>query len=179
MSCPNISGRVEADETWIGGLDKNRHANKRQGRKWRDHRIPVAGVFDEQTKKVSAQVIERVDGPTLIRFVENKTRRLTTVYTDENPAYRDLIRHYTVNHSAGQYVHEMVTTNGIESFWAVLKRGYHGTFHWFSRKHAQRYINEFCGRQNWRSMDTLEMLEAAVLGMVGKRLPYAALTGHA
>lgn len=174
---PDFWGPVEADETWLGGLDKNRHRSKRHGRDWRKHRTPVVGVFDQRTREVSAQVVERVDGPTLVGVVRDRIRHpLTLVFTDENPGYNALPRHEWVSHSVGQYVSDMVTTNGIESFWALLKRGYHGTFHWFSRKHAQRYVNEFAGRQNWRAMDTEEMLEASVHGMVGKRLTYVELT---
>ncbi len=68
-----------------------------------------------------------------------------------------------------------MTTNGVYGFWSLLKRGHHGTLHWYSRKHAQCYVNEFAGRRNWRSRDTEEMLESSVTGMVGRRLPYAEL----
>lgn len=67
-------------------------------------------------------------------------------------------------------------TNGIESFWAMLKRGYHGTFHHFSAKHVQRYVNEFAGRHNIRDRDTLDQMAIVSRGMVGKRLRYADLT---
>lgn len=174
---PQFMGPVQADETWLGGLDKNRHRSQRHGRNWRARRTPVIGVFDERTREVSAQVVDQIDAPTAVRVVEDRLKhRVVLVTTDENPVYNALIRHEWVNHGIGQFVNEMATTNGIESFWAMLKRGYHGTFHWFSRKHAQRYVNEFAGRQNWRVMDTEEMLEASVKGMVGKRLTYAELT---
>ncbi|MCY4617815.1 MAG: IS1595 family transposase [Chloroflexi bacterium] len=173
---PEFWGPVQADETWIGGLDKNRHKSKRHGRDWRKKRTPVVGVFDERTREVSAQVVEQVEARSVVGAVRARIRApFTLVVSDESPAYNAFIRHEWVNHSIGQYVNDMATTNGIESFWAVFKRGYHGTYHWFSHKHAQRYVKEFAGRQNWRAMDTEEMLEASVRPMVGKRLAYAEL----
>ena len=64
--------------------------------------------------------------------------------------------HETVRHSVGEYVDGMAHTNGIESFWALLKRGYHGTYHHMSEKHLNRYVTEFAGRHNERSRDTLD-----------------------
>ena len=66
--------------------------------------------------------------------------------------------------------------NGIESFWSMFKRGYHGTFHRLSPKHLARYVNEFCGRHNIRDLDTMDQMAAVTLGMVGRRLRYADLT---
>lgn len=77
-----------------------------------------------------------------------------------------------MKHRVGQYVEGMVHTNGIESFWALLKRGYTGTYHKMSVKHLQRYVAEFAGRQNVRSLDTIEQMCALTLGMVGKTLRY-------
>lgn len=81
-------------------------------------------------------------------------------------------KHESVKHSAKEYVKEQAHTNGIESFWAVLKRGYHGTFHKMSRKHLHRYVHEFAGRHNIRPLDTLDQIVAVSDGMNGKRLRY-------
>ena len=70
----------------------------------------------------------------------------------------------------------MAHTNGIESFWAMLKRAHKGTFHKISPKHLQRYVNEFAGRHNVRSQDTIDQMRAMVAGMVGRRLMYQELT---
>ena len=77
-----------------------------------------------------------------------------------------------VSHSAKQYVDGQAYTNGIESFWALLKRGYHGTFHKMSVKHLHRYVNEFAGRHNIRESDTIEQMTFLAQGVVGKRLKY-------
>ena len=69
----------------------------------------------------------------------------------------------------------MAHTNGVESFWAMLKRGYHGVYHRMSAKHLQRYVNEFSGRHNVRDRDTIDQMQAVVAGMVGKRLLYREL----
>ena len=84
-------------------------------------------------------------------------------------------KHEAVKHSVGEYVDGMAHTNGIESFWALLKRGYHGTYHHMSEKHLGRYVNEFAGRHNERSRDTLDQMQLIVDGMVGKRLRYKEL----
>ena len=80
--------------------------------------------------------------------------------------------HEAVNHSVSEYVRDQAHTNGIESFWATLKRGYHGTFHHISPKHLHRYVNEFATRHNMRSRDTEAMMGETVARMVGKRLVY-------
>ena len=77
-----------------------------------------------------------------------------------------------VRHRAKEYVNGMAHTNGIESFWSMLKRGYHGTYHQMSVKHLDRYIHEFAGRHNQRPLDTLEQMERIAQGLVGKHLPY-------
>lgn len=77
-----------------------------------------------------------------------------------------------VQHSVAQYVNGQAHVNGVESFWASLKRGYHGTHHWMSAKHLDRYVAEFCGRHNRRPLDTEDMMAASVRGMVGRQLTY-------
>ena len=88
------------------------------------------------------------------------------------PSYRGLPNHAMVRHSTGEYVREQAHVNGMESFWGLLKRGYHGTYHWMSWKHMDRYVREFTGRHNARSLHTADQISEMVRGMVGKRLPY-------
>ena len=97
------------------------------------------------------------------------------VYTDDAAAYNGLENHETVKHSVSEYVSGMAHTNGIESFWSMLKRGYHGVYHKMSEKHLQRYVNEFCGRHNMRELDTIDQMRHVVARMVGKRLMYREL----
>ena len=89
--------------------------------------------------------------------------------------YDGLPNHETVRHSVSEYVQEQAHTNGIESFWALLKRGYYGTYHKMSEKHLSRYIGEFAGRHNARAADTIQQMALMAQGMMGKALPYQAL----
>ena len=121
-------------------------------------------------------MVEYADKPTLQDFVIERTADDATVYTDESRAYKGLPReHDTVTHSAGEYVKGYASTNGIESFWSLFKRGYHGTFHHLSEKHLDRYVREFTGRNNIRDLDTIDQMAALARGMVGKRLRYRVL----
>ena len=95
-------------------------------------------------------------------------------YSDDHGGYKGMpFEHDAVRHSAGEYVREgSIHTQGIESFWAALKRGYHGTYHHMSKKHLPRYIAEFSGRQNNRELDTADQLSQTARQMAGKRLRY-------
>ena len=111
-------------------------------------------------------------------FVHDSVSPGSQVYTDENPSYiglRGSYEHEAVKHSVGEYVRGMAHTNGIESFWSMLKRSYHGTFHHFSAKHMQRYIDEFATKQGLRESDTADLMGSVVGSMIGKRLTYAKL----
>ena len=80
--------------------------------------------------------------------------------------------HGAVNHGVGEYVRGMAHTNGIEPFWAILKRAHTGTFHKMSPKHLHRYVNEFAGKHNVRELDTIEQISFVVGNMAGRRLSY-------
>lgn len=99
------------------------------------------------------------------------------VHTDNFKAYKGLTgyNHNTVNHSVGEYVRDKVHTNGIESFWALLKRGYYGVFHYMSFKHLHRYINEFAFRHNTAKGGTMAFIEETISKMNNKRLTYKGL----
>ncbi len=173
-----FAGPVEADETYIGGKRKNMPRRRREQLTGRGAvgKIAVAGVRDRASGQISAAVVSITNSVALVPFVAERTASDAHVYTDDHGAYRYLPRrHQVVRHSVGEYVDGMAHTNGLESFWAVLKRGYHGTFHHFSAKHVQRYVNEFAGRHNIRDRDTLEQMAIISRGMVGKRLRYREL----
>ena len=97
------------------------------------------------------------------------------VYTDGEPAYWGLPNHEAVRHSVGEYVRGMAHTNGMESFWSMLKRAHMGTFHKLSPKHLDRYVQEFAGKQNTRDLGTLAQMRDTVARLVGKNLLYRAL----
>jgi len=119
-------------------------------------------------------VVSDTKGQTLLNFVRATVVPEAEVYTDDSPAYVGLtdFDHDSVNHSRQEYVRGQCHTNGIESLWSMLKRGYVGTFHHFSPKHTHRYIREFAGRQNIREMDTLAQMSFLARGLDGKVLHY-------
>ena len=104
-------------------------------------------------------------------------RLATKVYTDTAGGYHGMagFDHERVNHNVNEYVRGKAHTNGVESFWSMLKRGYHGTYHHMSAKHLDRYVGEFAGRHNVREADTVDQMETLVTDMVGKRLSYQML----
>ena len=136
-------------------------------------KVTVVGVKDRETKQVRAKVVETTDKPTLQGFVMDHTAPAATVYTDDASAYDGLpFEHETVRHSVSEYVKGMAHTNGVESFWSMLKRAHKGTFHKMSPKHLDRYVNEFAGKHNIRESDTRDQMGAVVQGMDGQRLRY-------
>ncbi|MDE2761044.1 MAG: IS1595 family transposase [Paracoccaceae bacterium] len=168
-----LKGIVEVDETYTGGLEGNKHESKKlkQGRGGVGKSI-IAGMKDRETKQVKMEVIPDTKKETLQGFVNENIEEGTQVYTDENLSYKGLDNHESVNHSAGKYVVGSVHTNGIESLWAMFKRGHKGTYHKMSKKHLGRYTKEFEGRHNMRVLDTEEQMTEMVASMVGKRLMY-------
>lgn len=172
-----FSGPVEADETYMGGRRKNMPKAKRQALRGRGPvgKAAVVGARYRTTKRVSARVVKSTDALTLQGFVRERAEPGTKVFTDESRAYHgptDGFEHEAVNHSVDEYGRGMAHSNGIESFWSILKRAHKGTFHKISEKHLQRYVNEFAGRHNVREADTIRQMESVVVGLVGKRLMY-------
>ena len=166
-----LSGVVEADETYVGGKDKNRHWNKKSAQrraavgelplgqsKYGYGKVGVIGAI-ERKGNVVARVIGSQDAPTLAGFVRKvMDKNVSLVVTDEHKDYNYVDRnlpHQTVKHSAGEYVRGEVHTNSIESFWSLLKRGVMGTYHNVSAKYLPFYLNEFSFRFNNRNNDEM------------------------
>ena len=172
-----FSGPVEVDETYIGGKEKNKHASKKQFDRGTQGKATVMGA-KQRDGKVFARPLGPEPEETLANFVHETVEAGETVYTDDHRAYKSLrhvYQHHTVKHSVSEYVNGKAHTNGIESFWAMMKRGYNGVYHKMSVEHLGRYVNEFTGRHNVRKLDTIKQMESAVRGMEGKRLRYVDL----
>ena len=178
----NLDSPVEADESYFGGRVRNMHASKRPGSAGMGiaDKTPVVAVKSRTTKKVKAKVTKPISRVTLHRMIEGTVEKGSTVYTDQHRGYIGLKRknykHTSVNHGVGEYIKGQAHTNGVESFWSMLKRGYVGVYHKMSEKHLQRYVDEYVGRHNGRQEPTMSQISGVVQAMPGKRLSYKELT---
>ena len=177
-----LSGIVEVDEAYIGGLEANRHASKRKklGRGGAG-KAAVLGMRERGGRTV-AMPVEDVNTATLHRAIHTHIEAGSTIHSDEHAAYHGLgglfFKRESVNHSAGEYVRDGVHTNSIESVWAVLKRGLHGVYHHASEKHLGRYVNEFTFRLNEGNVKrhTFERLNDLIAAAGRRRITYKELT---
>jgi len=187
---------VEADEAFVGGKPKNMHESRRKSlRELKDSTLPgdmrllnktaVMGVLDRAQRKVRATVVPAVNHKSLKTAVLDNVAEGSKVYTDEAAIYRSLPNTYThkfVNHME-RYVDGQVHTNGLENFWALLKRGLNGTYIAVEPYHLSRYVDEQVFRYNHRKdefgnkLTDAERFSVALSQIVGKRLTFAEVTG--
>lgn len=178
-----LSGEVELDEIFVGGKNKNRHANKKvrnsQGRSFKD-KTPVLGML-ERGGNVRAMVVKSTSYKNLTIPIFKSVAKYTKLYSDEWIGYKIIKQqstyytHDQVNHGCGQYVNGDATTNSIEGFWSILKRGIIGVYHHSSRKHLQLYVNEYVFRHNTRNDNDASRFYT-FLQNIGNRLTYSTLT---
>lgn len=181
-SLEELSGEVECDETYIGGLAKNMHKDKRakniKGRGGNSKTAVMGMLSRTEPRKVKANVIAWADTVTLNEQIAENIEVGSTVFTDDHGGYRamsDQYKHEIINHAV-EYVNGNIHTNSIENFWSLLKRTIKGTYVSVEPFHLQKYVTEQTFRFNERKGNDQTRFLTALGSVNGKRLTYANLT---
>ena len=175
-----LNGIVEVDETYVGGKPRKGKRDEsgdlivnKRGRGTK--KVPVVALV-ERDGRIRTRVVEHVNASNLKAAIRENVNPKATIHTDELNLYtgigKEFADHQTVNHSEGEYARDEVNTNSAESFFALLKRGVHGTFHHISKTHLPRYCDEFSFRWDERKVTDGERAVSAIKGAEGKRLIY-------
>ncbi len=177
-----LRGIVEIDETYVGGKETNKHERlKLNAGRGCVGKTVLVGIL-ERGGRVVPRVVRDTGKATLEKLVEDVVLPGSQINTDDHGSYRGLgarYEHRVVRHSAKEFVDGMAHTNGIESAWALLKRGFYGTFHKFTVEHLQKYADEFAFRLDEAScrIPTLERMDNLLARSWGRRLDYETLIG--
>ncbi len=163
-----FDGPVEVDESFFGGRRRNMSNEKRAKETGRGPagKSAVVGLKDRSTNKVRARMLSKMDARTLQGFIVEHTKEGAMIWTMRAHTTASII----INPSStpvSEFVKGQAHTNGVESFWSMLKRAHKGTFHKISPKHLNRYVQEFAGKHNIRGEDTLEQMKFVALGLTG------------
>lgn len=177
-----LLGIIEVDECYIGGKESNKHDHKKlKAGRGVVGKTAVIGMRERFSGRVKAMTIPNTTSNTLQNAILDNVAAGSEIQTDEHTGYigiEDHFYHDMVSHATGEYSRPGVTTNGIESVWAVLKRGLHGVYHHASPKHLDRYVQEFAFRLNDGNVKrhTMDRLDSFITATSGMRLTYARLT---
>lgn len=173
-----LSNEVEIDETYVGGRCRNKDGERgTQGRSTKK-KTPVLGMVERRGRLVS-KVISDAKSTTLTPMILETVEPDTTIYTDEWKGYckvHNYYEHKSVKHKENEFVSGDAYTNTIEYFWGLMKRGLYGIYHYTSKKHLQRYVDEFVFKFNTRHAKENERFDILLANTDGVRLRYDELT---